>query len=271
LEGDFKREETLRSGNLWWKCRFGLVKDEGQLVIRPSVNSLIEFYNPLKDGKRPGQQLMTPTEQDWAPHIHIARVKDEEGALEFANLWGLLGLWELNSYREAPLLFPQRGTVKEFLEKEHSLWFQWDIPGGILYPQYICHQEPVLLFLEAAERYRRWLDQLSREKEEESGNFHLHGLDCNPDLRWEPEGKRWEFSWSFDSLYKAIRLRAALDLAGGVYGFRRCKWAKCGRFFLAKNAKDRFCSYRCQNNYFAMESKKRREGLTNGRLNRKKR
>lgn len=256
MEDGFKREEILRSGNLWWRCRFELVKDEGLSVIRPSLDSRVEFYNPLKGGKQPDGQLMWPDDQDWSPHVHLARVKDEEDALGFANRWGLLGLWEVEPYRWAALLFPQRGTKKEFLEKEYSLWYEWSIPEGTLYPQYVCHQEPVLIFLEAAKSYQKWLDQLTCEKEEEPDRFHLHGLaSYGLELRWEPKERRWELGWGIDSLYGAIRLRAALDLAGGAYGFRRCKWAKCGRPFLAKHEKDRFCSYRCQNNFFATESK----------------
>jgi len=258
LEDDFKREGVLQSRNLWWKCQFELAEDEGQLVIRPSLDSRIEFYNPLKEGKRPDGQLMSPDEeaQNWSSYIHLARVKDEKDALEFANNWGLLGLWGIEPYRWAALLFPQRKAKKEFLEKEHSLWYEWAIPKGTLYPQYVCYQEPVLLFLEAVKSYQKWIDKLACEQEKEPGGLHLHGLvSYGLELRWEPEEKRWELGWTYDSLYNAVYLQAALNLAGGAYGFRRCKWAKCGRSFLAKHEKDRFCSYRCQNNFFATESK----------------
>lgn len=252
--GESSKEDVLRSGELWWKCRFELVKDDGLRVIRPSLDSQVEFYDPLKEGKRPEVQLSQAVDagQFWAPHVHLARVKNEEGVLEFANRWGLLGLWGIKRYRT---FFPDEGKRD---------WFRWEFPPGVKpsFASLVCRQEPVEVFLVAAEDYQTWLSNLEHGQAEDTVSlFELE--ECSPKLSYSPGEGGWNLAWGIDSLYSAIFLRTALDLAGGSYGFRRCKWTKCGRFFLAKNERDVFCSFRCQNNYFATRSKEKRKGGSN--------
>lgn len=260
---EFSRKEVLRDSTMWWKCSFELVKDSGIWVIRPQIDSEIEFYYPLKEGERPGKQLSYPKDegQKWAPHVHLARVENEKDALEFVNKWGLLGLWNVaeNNFKYAPMLAP--GIDRGFNnEEDYSLWYEWSFPPGIrpVYPQYFCHQEPVDMFMEASYKYKRLINNLKTEQEE--GINSIYGLwGCLPRFGYSSKEKRWVMDWQFNSLYDALRLRVALDLSGGAYGFRHCKWERCGRPFLAEHDTDKFCSYRCQNNYFSAESKRRKK------------
>lgn len=235
-------------GNLWWRCNFELVKDGPLWVIRPVVDSFVEFYLPLTAGEAPSKQPARPDDeaQNWAPHVSLARVRNEKEALAFANKWGLLGLWAVERYRD-------------FIPDGARNWYEWELPSGSkpLFASLLRHQEPLEAFLAAVEDFQTWLDNLQKEQAEGSyGNHVLPG--CLPRFGYDATSQRWSLDWEFNSLLEAIYLRTALDMAGKDFGFRRC--AKCNRYFLAGQPKDRFCSYRCQNNFFASLSKRRRKG-----------
>lgn len=261
--GEFahERKKVLRESFQWWRARFELVKDGSVWVIRPDIESTVGFYNPLKEGERPAKQLRRPndTEQEWGPHVHLARVKGEEDILRFVNKWGLLGLWEIKRYSENANLAGNKGTVNHPIkDMVYSKWFLWDLPHDkkIPYKFLVCHQEPLWLVETAVEEYQTWCENLLISREEKSAsNFEIPG--CTPTIVNNPTTNSWELYWGINSLYEAIHLRYALELIEGNYGLRKCK--RCNNHFVARLKTDVFCSERCQNNYFVSESKRKKK------------
>lgn len=250
-----KDTDVLTNGTYWWRCRFELVKDSGVWVIRPDHNFQIQFYQPLKEGEKPKQpKKPDDEEQNWGPHIHLARIKKEEEVIAFVNRWGLLGLWNTGRFA-SPIFLPDRGSVQEMFGEQYSEWYLWNLPPGInpQYPNLIMHQEPLHTFMEAAEEYQTWLDNLSSsEGNNENAVYSLSG--CTPGIVYDASAGKWDLCWSFGSLYKIIYLRTALEQAE-AYKFIRCAWPHCKKLFAAKLPKDRFCSSRCQNNYYVTQNR----------------
>lgn len=259
----FERESPLERGNFWWRCRFEIVKDEGIPVIRPVLDSTVDFYSPLKDGSRPKRQIQYPDDKSqlWAPHAHLARVNTEDEILEFVNHWGLLGLWKMKRYAKADFM-PERDTIKPMFDYEHSKWYLWNFPDGVkpAFPTEVCHQEPLSEFMAAADNYKEWLRNLTYSREEGMNSaYSIPG--CSPNIIFDASNNRWELLWSYENLLAAIYLSTAIGCAGGEYGFKSCKHKKCGKPFLAKHEGDQFCSTRCQNNYFSGANKRAKRQL----------
>lgn len=271
----YVRDKPLSKGFYQLKFSYELAEDKGVLVVRPKVDSGYSSYNPLTEGSPPAKQLRRPNDKDkfWGPHIHLARVKTESDVLEFANKWGLLGLWNVEKYSKLDHLQDIGSTYG--LLGNYSKWYRWELPPDLDVPyisldpdtgeykatgprsfgSQITFQEPVAEFLEAAEEFRVWEKNLTYTEEQAELQTYDLPKACRPAISYNPTTGRWIIVWDLWSLHDAIYLRTAFERAeGGSKGFHYCK--RCGEVFLRKHLKDEFCSRLCQSNYHSLKSKK---------------
>jgi hypothetical protein len=217
-----------------------------KLIVQGSRR--VEWYSPLLGvGRRPGRegarQLRKPGE-DQSPHLALAnlRLDDEDAVLAFVRRWGPLGLADIPVLRRwHPAWEPPPDAVQELkLADTPSEWFSEDgLP---------C--EPLPAFVEQARRFQEVVIPLAVDGGTTGRTVNdftsraqplLAGVTQLPVL----EGGNKVLRDNILSLLAACYRRVALDWAGPAAGFRRCRWSKCQRIFLAAYQDDFFCSLAC--------------------------
>ncbi len=292
-------EPAFPWGTHWWRCKYEIQKaPRGEwepevwcIVAVPELDAdgtfrKPEWYDVFTEwranapAKQPKER--DSAEQDYAPHVALARLNpwNEQEVLRFVNRWGLLGLWEVESYKHRkPMLAPDKpGPTSIFSEykEKHSGWYIWDEfyqqSSKGLYMHSFC--EPVALFAEAAEEYQRLHYLLAAAKGSdvppellarfiEAGDDHdallnpqaaareaehrLSGWvhECaHPRPIYDAQKHAWQFGWECNSLLGWIYLMTFLDLVEGR-GFKRCARRNCGRLFIPTRPNDTYCSTAC--------------------------
>ena len=256
-------------GSTWWRLKYELRPDalNAQVwkitPVRDQQQEPIQ-YDPLAAGG-PNPEKMPLSRDDWksAPHTHLARIHlgtDEETGdgheiLEFANKWGLLGLWKVDKYRlETPsLAFEDRGVVYPLVGQPYSAWYKAEPP----LPQEPLARwcEPLDVCVLAIQQYQRFCTILAGEIEEyekEEGRYRrlfeaVHGLfprgiELQPILY--PDSTLG-FTWGCPSLLHACYLRMYLELSGGKR-LVRCAFGGCSNLFITRDSRQMYCSRHCQ-------------------------
>ncbi len=193
---------------VWFGCLYKLegqpVEDSGEKTIRvitPIQKSNKRTYPAIwqPEGGLEERQPLMASEPGIGPHEHLARINlaDEDEILNFANRWGLLGLWEVSRYKkwQPTALFLGAGQKsKESSETpqededsrcqpgvfsgkpQESPWFG----RGGLYDR----QEPVPAFQRAAWDYQQLVNRIAEfreikdaEQRQEAAQTIINGFD----------------------------------------------------------------------------------------------
>lgn len=278
-------------GTTWWRARYRIVTEHTAQGDVPIITALDDApgkeYSPLSSARpkkradAPDEEHSTPKtltdapseeygppkkrpdypdspEQAYAPHIALARLDpwDEKQVLEFADRWGLLGLWQTEQWRHrTPLLAPNKnGPMGLNGEPEYSGWYVNEELRRQLgtYRHSFC--EPLELFALAAEEYQKLCQRLAAADGGANEAIAMAewafggvlGGYAAPRPVYDHEKKAWRFGWQCSSLLGWIYLLTFLDLVEGN-GLKRCAREKCGKFFFSSRSSTRFCSAACKN------------------------
>lgn len=228
--------------SVWYRGRYRVIEDEGVPVVAPDPEVSLEGYDPIEEAPPLSIRPRRREEHFQTPHLHLAYLGGldpltEQDVLNFANRWGLLGLWRVEEYR---LFVPTLARMKQLsgggdskgivIRLDGSPCSRWY--GGYGQP----NQEPLEAFAQAAQDFRVALDMATEvtsqrnhywQMVEVAARLRLDGCRMVPFFRLG----RWRLAWQYPSLLHALRLRAILDLTGGT-GLRRCKRRRCGMLFI---------------------------------------
>ncbi|MCL5289585.1 MAG: hypothetical protein M1489_00880 [Firmicutes bacterium] len=238
--------------SLWFRLNYGFEENEGIKMIVAKSGAKIDWYDPLEHQQLP-KRPRKPEEQDKSsPHTALARLdlKDTNAVLNFANKWGLLGLWNVPAYQMAEVL-PENDVEVNLWKEKYSSWY--------IHPhkmRYHGWQEPVPVFIEAAKEYQNIIEEIKNlppigheDRESQALILELRLNEKFKGIRpgvYLGENENWVAGWQYRSLLDAIYLLTFMSLVGNKY-WRRCTKKRCNRLFITENPDNQYCSDRCRN------------------------
>jgi hypothetical protein len=252
----FLREEAFGWASNWRKLKYKIEKVNGIECIVPIFKAEVEVYDPLKISnlsKRPKY----PEKNNITPDIALARldINDMEEIINFVNNFGLLGLWFHPDYSEAKDLEDIGGSTA-LNGIKYSNWYRHPHKKGVY-----AWMEPLNMFICAASDYIRFLENItisektSELEESESILVHYFWKKQLKNVHIAPlkDKKTWVLGWEYQSLLSAIYLKVALNKQAGEL-IRKCRKKRCGKFFIADESENGFCSDVCKSAFFKGES-----------------
>lgn len=237
------------------KYHLGTIK-----VISSKEGSRMRFYEPLTFGgdieyEGFGKKPYQPEKADgaeWPPHLALARLDTTSinSILSFVSTYGLLGLW---------------------LIRDKSFFLKWD--NGDYHARSCDYAskiacnigenkatlnflEPLSAFITVANEFKsavQLLIAMKRKQPEKYDGELWHNFSqivepylkqIHPIIARDTTTGLPTTAWNFINLINYCYFRLLQDIQGGT--FRPCKFNKCNRPFLAKNAEDTYCSKECR-------------------------
>ncbi|NSW84280.1 MAG: hypothetical protein HPY90_13600 [Syntrophothermus sp.] len=265
---------------VWFRLEYGLVEEDGITYIAATGRPFDiqkNLYQPLALPPITEQPKRPEGWQRW-PHLHLARLdaKSPEGVLGFVNRWGLLGLWNVEGYREwRPAGEEYKPYRVKGIKLQHDTWFSKHFISpaheGCRYKMY---REPLEAFIEAVKEFQHFVALANGEKPEgyryapkkpedrkseaqDILNRYLAG--CRPVSWYVAAPEQWSTYWQAPSLLHCCYLLTWLDLTG-LRQYRRCLHRPCGGFFIATRPNAAYCSTRCYENAKRLRSYHRNQG-----------
>ncbi|WP_102347273.1 hypothetical protein [Bacillus sp. Marseille-P3661] len=270
----------------WFRTQYHLVKDEdGVEFICTKGIETVDLYIPEdfhpEDKIAPYRELHMKS----TPYVALARLDldDNEQILEFANTWGLLGLWNVTKYNQGDdVLKRYKFRINEIFEDPTKTGRN-------------AKREPLHLFIKAAKDFQEYLALLTKYRETQSNlllgqekiksitddikktvqekqlsqlaNKHKVSRRVVENIVWlnsvqlQLTAERNEILKGNTSPQYYISTYNIEDQAGwyfnsllsycflktGEINFKRCEWRKCNKLFISKNPKSVHCSTACKN------------------------
>lgn len=242
-------EDAFPGSSMWFRLKYEITVQEGVKVITALSGSEVEWYDPLSSSVLPKRPHWAEEQENVSPHTDLAslNLNSINKILKFVNNWGLLGLWKVPDYQKAANL--QGKNTFRIGNGRFSEWF--------LHPHKLKNhswQEPLEIFIEAAEKYQKLFSDISEVGKPEGYqalsitiklNSELRGI--RPGISFNEKGERFAI-WQFNSLYDFVHLQIFLSLMNNK-AFRRCKYVKCRRFFVTTHRENQYCSNLCRTNH----------------------
>lgn len=199
--------------------------------------------NPPQKKERHGQPLY-PEDWNCLPHVNLARldVNKTEDVIEFANRWGLLGLWKVNDFKGWSL------PGDKPTGKPYSVHY---INPDYLEGPYLYYQEPLVVFMLAVKKFQdmeTFLEGNADDKSKAQDLINRFIKDCHPTTWFIAKPReQWVSHWETPSLLHTCYLLRWMDLIS-IKEYKRCRHKTCRKVFPISRPNEMYCSTRCKEN-----------------------
>lgn len=156
VEDNDARKGAFEWSSKWRKLSYTIENQEGIDVITAVYGSEEDWYDPL-DFRFDNRPKYPEEIKHQDPGIALARINPNnyDDILEYANRWGLLGLWNVNRYRLAENLEPRRRYATDYKSGKYSTWYNHPRKRNMF-----SWQEPIRIFSAAVTEYQEILGEL---------------------------------------------------------------------------------------------------------------